>query len=292
MKQLIRQIARPIAILSLLLIASVAALFAGAFVDQRQQADTVISYEAPSFTLAMEPISVFPDFDSFSDVDIKKQFFFDFIELYVRAQNEAISQQRGRLLEIAPISIEGSELSNFELNQILDFAAAYRIDADGLSNAQVIHELLKRVDIVPISVALAQAATESAWGTSRFAIEGNNIFGQWCFDPGCGLVPSSRASSDTHEVRSFENIESAVQGYFINLNTHPSYEYFRELRAQMRGEKGTLEPLLLAHGLGTYSIRGQRYVDEILIIMKQNDLMNRDTIYPNSLEPIIPGSPD
>jgi Bax protein len=136
--------------------------------------------------------------------------------------------------------------------------------------------LLKRVDTIPVSLALAQAANESAWGTSRFALEGNNLFGQWCYDEGCGLVPNRRRANASHEVQSFESIEAAVRAYFMNINTHDRYQGFRDLRFQMRSKEGELDPFALAWGLDGYSERGEAYVDEVQTIILQNDLTNKD----------------
>ena len=137
-----------------------------------------------------------------------------------------------------------------------------------------------RVDIIPASLVLAQAANESAWGTSRFTLEGNNIFGQWCYEEGCGIVPRRRAAGATHEVRRFETIEEAVAAYFVNINTNPVYQYLRELRAQMRVQQLELNPLVLAFGLGRYSERGGNYIDEVQSIIIQNDLLSRDWAQP------------
>ncbi|MBT8145319.1 MAG: glucosaminidase domain-containing protein, partial [Gammaproteobacteria bacterium] len=134
---------------------------------------------------------------------------------------------------------------------------------------------LKRVDKIPAPLALAQAANESAWGTSRFALEGNNVFGQWCFDEGCGIVPKRRRADASHEVRAFASLDAAVQAYFLNLNTHDRYKNFRDMRFQMRNQRGDLDPLVLAYGLVGYSERGDEYVDEIQTIIQQNDLVDK-----------------
>jgi len=140
---------------------------------------------------------------------------------------------------------------------------------------ELLFELLKRVDNIPAPLALAQAANESAWGTSRFALEGNNIFGQWCFDEGCGIVPSRRRANASHEVRAFESLDAAVAAYFLNLNTHDRYQGFRDMRFQMRNQRGDLDPLVLVFGLVGYSERGDKYVDEIQTMIQQNDLIDK-----------------
>lgn len=224
---------------------------------------------------SIEPIAVFPDFASTDSVQAKKQMFLDFMELYVDAQNARIERTRGRLLQLAESVSQGIGLTGPERIELAGIAERYRLDSLEGTEAGVLFELLKRVDIVPAPLALAQAANESAWGTSRFALEGNNLFGQWCFDDGCGLVPDRRNTDASHEVRAFESIEAAVRAYFLNLNTHPRYENFRTMRFQMRNQRGDLDALVLAYGLNGYAERGDDYVDELQTIIQQNDLIGK-----------------
>lgn len=259
-------------VLAAVLAVGLLALLAGVLVERRAPVQTV----APEGTL--EPIVVFPDFASFPDVNVKKQMFFDFLELYIAAENDKVKQVRSELLELADVASKNFHLSRTERRRLLAMARDYGVDTENRSEKQIIFELLKRVDTIPVSLALAQAANESAWGTSRFALEGNNVFGQWCYDQGCGLVPNRRSNAANHEVRSFTNVESAVQAYFINLNTHEEYEHFRELRSQMRDQQRELDSLVLAYGLVGYSERGEHYVDELQTIIQQNGLRTRDRI--------------
>lgn len=222
------------------------------------------------------PITVFPDFASIENVNVKKRQFFDYLEDYIVAENESIAEIRIALLPLAEIANSGASFSQLERNWIQDLANDYRIDTADKSDRAIANELVLRVDEIPVSLVLAQAANESAWGTSRFALEGNNIFGQWCFEEGCGIVPRRRRSGATHEVKRFNSIEDSISGYFQNINTHQSYRYLRELRADMRGANAELDSILLASGLGRYSERGDHYVDEVQNIILQNDLLDRD----------------
>lgn len=225
--------------------------------------------------LIIAPIAVFPDFVSIDDIPLKKRMFFEFMELYIVKQNELVADTRESLLAMSDILSSGTPLGVVQREELVEIAARYRLDFEGMRESEVLFELLKRVDTIPVSLALAQAANESAWGTSRFALEGNNIFGQWCYDEGCGLVPNRRANEASHEVRAFISIEASVRAYFMNLNTHHRYESFREMRFQMRNQRGRLDPMVLAYGLHGYSERGQKYVDEVQSIIKQNDLLSR-----------------
>ena len=227
-------------------------------------------------TPTLEPIVVFPDFASISDIEAKKQQFFDFLQDYVRYENSLISDQRLRLLNYAGIVETGVPLTGRERDWALDLAITYDVDTEAATDQAIVSELLLKVDVIPASLVLAQAANESAWGTSRFALEGNNIFGQWCFEEGCGIIPNRRVAGATHEVKSFDTIEAAIEGYFLNINSHHLYAGFREERARFRQLDQRLDPILLAQGLDRYSQRGENYIDEVQTLIQQNDLRQRD----------------
>ena len=224
----------------------------------------------------LEPIAVFPDFASIQEISVKKQQFFDFLEVFIVAENKIIMSARHELTRYVDIAQSGVGFSDREREWLFELAAKYRIETEKYSEKEIVEELMLRVDVLPVSLALAQAANESAWGTSRFALQGNNIFGQWCFEEGCGIVPARRRSDANHEVKSFENIAGSVEAYFLNINSHPSYAYLRDLRSRMRERNLPFDPMSLAVGLGRYSERGDNYVDEVQNIILQNDLRKRD----------------
>jgi len=217
-----------------------------------------------------------PDFDAITSIEAKKEAFFSYFHAYIEEENSRILQNRERLLGFQAILAGGALLSASERHTLDVIASEYRIPRNDLPISDMVDELLLRVDIIPASLALAQAATESAWGTSRFAREGNNIFGQWCFDEGCGLIPGRRADDASHEVRAFASVDAAVKAYYRNLNSNPTYEYFRELRAHMRLQDKPLNSHQLADGLTRYSERGRAYVAEIRDMIRINDLHERD----------------
>jgi Bax protein len=150
------------------------------------------------------------------------------------------------------------------------------LPTDDVVDKAYLQRLLWRVDVIPPSLVLAQAASESAWGTSRFAQDGNNFFGQWCFKRGCGFVPASRRPTANHEVKSFASIEDAVHAYFMNLNTYPSYQYLRVIRQQLRNKEQPIDGISLSEGLGSYSERGDAYIKELRTMIYKNDLLTRD----------------
>ncbi|MFT4816451.1 MAG: Bax protein [Pseudohongiellaceae bacterium] len=235
------------------------------------------TYESTAeVSVVPEPIVVFPDFASISNTEAKKQQFFDFLQDYVRYENGLVSGLRLQLLSYAEIIDAGTPLSVYERDWVVDLAVAYNLDVDATSVQSLMSELLLMVDVIPASLVLAQAANESAWGTSRFALEGNNIFGQWCYVEGCGIIPNRRVEGATHEVKSFDTIEDAIEGYFLNINTHRLYVGFRQERARLRQLGQRLDPMLLVQGLARYSQRGENYIDEVQTMIQQNDLRQRD----------------
>ena len=129
-----------------------------------------------------------------------------------------------------------------------------------------------KLDIVPPGLALGQAAYESGYGTSRFAVEGNALFGQWTYG-GKGMVPEQQSRDlGDHRIASYDWPFDSVRGYYLNLFSHPAYEDFRRLRAELRAAGKPLTSLALADGLIKYSERGQEYVDTLKGIIRVNKL--------------------
>lgn len=221
-------------------------------------------------------LSELPDFEAYGDTEARKEAFFSYLTTYVEAENQKISATRALLQPMWEVVQQGQPLTDVEISNMLDIAEQYRLEAGELSERQILRELMKRVDVIPTSLVLAQAANESAWGMSRFAREGNNIFGQWCFDEGCGLVPSRRGENATHEVRAFASVQASVSAYYRNLNTNHSYEVMRDMRAQMRQQGRPLDSMVLARGLTRYSERGMAYVHELQDIIRINRLSALD----------------
>ena len=178
------------------------------------------------------PRTVFPDLSLVETVGERKRVFLDYLQDYVDEQNHLITRDRLRLAAIDETLRGGGAPTASSLDWLLETSVRYDVvEADYDSRRAWLDELLFRVDVVPTSLVLAQAANESAWGTSRFAREGNNVFGQWCFDPGCGIVPARRRSGATHEVRSFATLRDAMAAYFHNINTNMNYQFFPRIAA-------------------------------------------------------------
>lgn len=135
---------------------------------------------------------------------------------------------------------------------------------------------MQRVDIIPPSLALAQAAKESGWGTSRFARNGNALFGQWTWDEDQGMEPKDRPEGTDHLVREFDTLLDSVEAYMLNLNRHRAYRELRSLRAGMRKRGEPIDGISLAGGLESYSELGMEYVERIRSMIDLNQLLALD----------------
>ena len=146
-----------------------------------------------------------------------------------------------------------------------------------------------RMDIVPVSLVIAQAAKETGWGTSRFAVEGNALFGQWTWD-GEGIKPASADNNDTHKVMRFKIMRASIRAYQRNLNTHASYKKFRLTRAEQRDRNENLNSLVLSEHLEKYAETGAEYVKILNKIIKQNSLTDFDDakLLPKSIVSFSP----
>jgi Bax protein len=215
-----------------------------------------------------------PDFQNISDAKSKKTRFFEFVKMLADDENQRIMQQRQMLLSL----LKSSQLSDKQQQWLASLAEEYRYDGSGDELVAVIKALLKRVDIVPVSLVLSQAANESAWGTSRFAVEGNNLFGQWCFKPGCGMIPLGRPQGARYEVARYDSPRQSVTKYISNLNTNSAYQSLRTLRAEQRRRQQPLAGEKLAQGLLKYSSRGEEYVKELVAMIRFNKLAVYDTL--------------
>ncbi len=202
-------------------------------------------------------------FSSMSAHD-RKHGFIHFLRPIIRAENERIKARRARLLALSPVRATAAD--RLWLNELAsNYGLKTGTSAESLRNA-----LIRRVDIVPEWLALMQAANESGWGTSRFAREGNNLFGQWCFTKGCGIVPERRIRGASHEVAVFKSPAESVRAYMHNLNTGKMYHLLREIRAELRKQGKPLAAEVLATGLEYYSGRGLAYVEDMRRMIREN----------------------
>ncbi len=214
--------------------------------------------------------AAFPDFAAIKDTKMRKESFFEFMAPLIEAENIQIKEKRLQLLRLREGVQQGKELSSYDKEWLLNLCQEYRIPTEELSTDALFQELLMRVDTVPSELALAQAAIESAWGQSRFAYCGNNLFGEYCFTPGCGIVPAGRPRGQTYEVAAFLTPVQAVHSYIQNLNSHPAYGQFRVLRYEKRLAGERPDGHTLALGLQKYAKTGKAYVAKIRTVIRQN----------------------
>ncbi|TPH15895.1 glucosaminidase domain-containing protein [Litorilituus lipolyticus] len=210
-----------------------------------------------------------PDFAKIYDIPTKKQRFFDFLRPTIIKHNQELLITRAKLeywMEQTSLELGLTDSEQIELALL---AKQYRVSKQS-STLQKLDELLVKIDIIPESLVLVQAANESAWGTSRFARIGLNFFGIWCYKPKCGMVPNGRNEGAKHEVAAFQSVDDAVNGYFRNINTHNAYRVFRSIRSQLREHNQPLDAEILATGLLPYSERGAHYVLDITDMLRHN----------------------
>jgi Bax protein len=206
------------------------------------------------------------DLDLIKSVTQKKETFLQILLPLVVAENESIKKDRKYLLKILK-----QNQSQKNINWINKKFKKYKVSKKNVD------ELIEKIDVIPTSIALAQAAKESGWGTSRFALEGNAIFGQWTWN-GVGMAPLDKDEDQKHKILKFPLLRASVKAYIANLNTHAGYKNFRKKRAILRAENKNLSGLDLIHELENYAQTGKEYTRILEKIIKQNDLDEFETV--------------
>jgi len=206
------------------------------------------------------------DLNEIKSVTRKKETFLQILLPLVVAENARIKKDREYLLKI--LQKNQSKNNTIWINKKYK---EYKVSKKNIA------ELIKRMDIIPNSIVLAQAAKESGWGTSRFALEGNAIFGQWTWN-GIGIEPLEKADGQKHKILKFPLLRASVKAYITNLNTHSGYKKFREKRLELRDNNKKLLGLDLIHELDNYAQTGKEYTKILEKIIKQNDLDEFETV--------------
>jgi Bax protein len=218
-------------------------------------------------------------------VSQKKEIFYRFLLPLILHANDLVLKRRAEVETARQRLASQGAISAEELAGVRSFAPVLRVrngeqaaalTANDPALEAILDEMHYKLDVIPAGLALGQAAYESGYGTSRFAAEGNALFGQWTFG-GDGLKPEQqRESLGDHRIAAFDWPFDSVRGYFLNLMSHPAYEPFRKLRADKRARGEPLRSLELADGLIAYSERGQAYVDTLKGIIRVNNLFLAD----------------
>ena len=209
------------------------------------------------------------DLDSVASTSHKKSLFFRALLPIVLAENDYVRQQRSYAQYLFEKGVPAAGTA--ERQWLDERVKGYRIRGS-LDHAAVRDQLLQRLDVVPTSLALAQAASESGWGVSRFAQEGNNLFGHVTSSVEKGMLPAARPADIGFAMRTFPSVSASVSAYVNNLNTSRVYSDLWRLRERMRATAELLDPAALAGGLLAYSERGQDYIEDIRTIMSNNRL--------------------
>jgi Bax protein len=207
------------------------------------------------------------DLDALESSQLKKETFIKIVLPLVVAENERILADREKLKILSNKKFTTEQEKQWLRQKLLE----YKVKKGDLK------ELLARMDIIPTSIALAQAAKESGWGTSRFALEGNAIFGQWTWS-GQGIAPLDRASNKSHKILKFPILRASVKAYKNNLNTHRSYSKFREKRLNLRENKKKISGLELTETLNNYAQTGSEYTKILNQIIRQNRLSDFEPV--------------
>ncbi len=232
-------------------------------------------------------INIKKDWAQGESVALKKSLFYRVLLPLILRNNEEVLEERRRLLELEAKSLESLKKSDREW--LSELARNYRaLKEDETLTAAVIPELLLRVDVIPPSLALGQAAYESGYGTSRFAHAGNALYGQWTW--GGGIKPTNqRKGKGDYGIKAFDSPMESVKGYALNINSHPSYSALRKKRSELRGKKQgavDINSLALADTLTSYSERGAAYVKSLKGIINANNLTLADSLRLKDMKPI------
>tara|TARA_B100001057_G_scaffold169656_1_gene170386 strand:+ start:11280 stop:12356 length:1077 start_codon:yes stop_codon:yes gene_type:complete len=205
----------------------------------------------------------------------RKEFFIQIVLPLILKENNNIKLDRKRLFDI----INKSGNTKLEKKWLDKKYKQYGVPSKDLTILKI------RMDEIPVSLALAQAAKETGWGTSRFAQEGNALFGQWTWS-GEGLKPKEADKNQGHKVMKFNVLQASVRAYQRNLNTHSTYKPFRIARAELRDKGMELDSLILSKFLDEYAETGEKYVEVLQKIIKQNQLQDFDDakLLPSSIE--------
>ncbi len=207
---------------------------------------------------------------------LKKNLFFSILLPPILKVNDIIRHDRKRLKKIILGITLGNDISERDYYWLTKKLVQYKVKVIDIQDfvhrtGDILETLLNRVNIIPPELALAQAAQESGWGTSRFAQKGNALYGEWTWENGCGMVPTRREKGKTHRMKCFKSVIEAIDSYMLNLNTHKAYTALRHERRAFRDDQ-VIDVMPLVETLVNYSEEGQAYVEKIKNIIRINKL--------------------
>ena len=220
-------------------------------------------------------ISELPDdFSEIQDVPTKKKLFYLVTLPLIYNANASIMQERRMVINIEK-KFARKNLNKNETDEIIRLSKKYKLDYSEI-NTKLFRKLKQRINIIPVSLALGQAIIESGWGQSRFATEGNALYGQWTTSEDKGIIPQDRDEDKTHAVLKFKNLSESVEAYMFNINTHQAYYNFRVIRRIDERIKYTDPISMKVKYLAAYAEIGDKYVDKLELIIASNNLQEFD----------------
>ena len=199
----------------------------------------------------------------------KKREFIEVLLPLIVFENQEITYARNRIIEIRNLLMKDKTLKTKDILYLDNISKKYLVDFNERHKIDIIDDLLIKVDIIPASIVLAQAANESGWGSSRFAREYNALFGQYTYDENNGIIPFEREEGKKHLIRNFNSIDKSVEAYFININSHYSYNEFRKSRQKNKNNSSLIQSLII--NLEVYAA-DENYVNIINSIIQTNNL--------------------
>ena len=214
------------------------------------------------------------DFSEIQDVPTKKKLFYLITLPLIYNTNVSIMKERRMAINIEK-KFARKELNKNETNEVIRLSKKYKLDYSEI-NTKLFRKLKQRINVIPVSLALGQAIIESGWGQSRFATEGNAIYGQWTTSEDKGIIPQDRDEDKTHAVLKFNNLSESVEAYMYNINTHLAYYNFRVVRAIDEKVKYTDPISMKVKYLAAYAEIGEKYVNQLELIIASNKLQNFD----------------
>lgn len=214
------------------------------------------------------------EFYNIKDKELAKAYFLEYLYELIEQENSAILKEREFVIEV--LNNKFLELQRYEnlLEKLVEIKLKYKIE-----NLYSLEEYLKKIDVIPPSLALAQAAVESAWGKSRFIKEANNIFGHWTYEKELGIIPKRRDVGSSHFIRVFESLEDSIKAYMLNLNRNEAYKSFQEERYNNKEQNQQISGLVLSKTMKNYSATANEYLAILNDVILENNLEAFDFRY-------------
>jgi|GEM_PF-471516 Bax protein len=239
----------------------------------------IVHYDIGEFSLSLEQSAInlkptfeifdpIPNFAAISDVKTKKQLYFKYIKTAAQDINAVISLQRQFVL-VNMANTQSIKDESIDVRAAWAFLLQeYHVQAATFAEQR--KQLLAKINLIPVSLVQVQTANESGWGTSRFAVQGYNFFGLWCYKKGCGFVPLRRDYGASHEVAKFNSLPEAMYAYIRNLNRNNAYQAMRDIRTQYIDLADFDLAYEMVRGLHAYSQRGDAYIEELHAMLRVN----------------------